>query len=442
LRNIFLTLLLSSISFAQLAEKDKAELAFKNIVKNPGFENGVSSWVKTGSATLSASTSTPALGNGKAIVDFSASSEYMRSAAATVPAGLYGKNCLAKFKYNGGGTADIYYRVTDGTNTIAGYTATSTSYNITSAVSTWTDSLDLTFPCPTSGSLKLELESAGNAAALSIDDVYIGENFRLGNVAQAELVGTLTYAAASNCVWIKNSTMANFSADTDCSTPTVTGGLSAPGTKIPAFVMSNVKPGNYFIRARAVYFAESTTDCLWRIYDGTNEVSKKYNMYDGARFNDVIGQITYTTPQTNVTFNIQAAVIAGPNNCRIDASSAQSSDLFFEVYRYPLTSETVVSANIPYQGGTLTYPNTTNCQWSTTSASPTFAGFSADTDCGTQSVNGNVSATATKIPGFLVNSLEAGKYMVIAQGQLFANSGDCEYRLHDGTSASGYAATY
>jgi hypothetical protein len=92
---------------------------------------------------------------------------------------------------------------------------------------------------PSSGSLSLRLVSvASNEPEVTIDDCYLGlaEGFNVGEVSQAELVGTLTYAVTTNCSWSTTSgSYANFSADTDCPTPTTTGSLEYVGSKLPAF---------------------------------------------------------------------------------------------------------------------------------------------------------------------------------------------------------------
>lgn len=416
---------------------------YTNILSNYGFEDGTSGWAATGSASFTQSSTNPAFGVYKALVDFSAASEYFRSDATTIPQGLYGKNCFARFRYSGGGTADIYYRVTDGTNTLAGYTATSTSFKITSAASTWTDSLDLTFPCPSSGSVKLEFESAGNAASLSIDDTYIGENFKVGSVAQAELVGTWKTPTTANCAWSSTSgTMAAFSADTDCPAPTVSGGVTATATKLPAFKIANAKPGNYYIVANGNFRAvTATTECEFSLNDGTNTVGFA-NTYTGEadRQNVIPAYFTLASGQTDWTVNVFGKKVSGAGTCEISAQS-NAFELNFQVYRFPLSSEVAVSANVPYQGGKATMVGKTSCAM--TSSSGSWSNFTNDADCNDFTFTGGLtSCTNAKTPCAKAASLEAGKYLVIATGIYTSDTSTAgNFRISDGTNFGG-ASTF
>lgn len=434
---------LTTLAFAQFKDVDKQELAFKNIIKNSGFENGITSWSKTGSATLTSSTSNPAQGKMKGVVDFSAAGEFLRTATTTIPEGLYGKNCYARFRYSGGGTADIYYRVTDGTNTLAGYTSTSTSFKITTAASSWTDSLDLAFPCPSSGGLRLELESAGNAAALSIDDIYIGENFRVGTVAQAEFVGGMEQTAAAGCNYGQNTSsgLSNYVAlgsGSGCNAWSTTGSISATGTNSHTAIMSSPKPGTYIVQIAGLFQSTAPNSCMFRLSDGTNTYQPQGITHTGTTtmgFNTLTFHVTYTAGQSNTTFTIQSSDDHA-GTCKLE-NTVSGLNVSWKFYRFPLASDTVVSAGVPYQGGTLSYPTTANCSWDNTSSS--YANFAADTDCGTQTVTGNVQATATKIPGFAVASLEAGTYLVLVQGTAAGPATqNHSIRITDGTNTSGY----
>lgn len=423
---------------------------YTNILDNPSFEDGISNYAVTGSASLTQSSTNPAFGTYKAIVDFSAAGEFFRNTTQTLPQGLYGKNCIVRFRYNGGGTSDIYYRVTDGTNTLAGYTSTSTQFKITTAASNWTDSLDLTFPCPSSGGLRLEFESAGNAAALSVDDIYIGENFKVGSVAQAELVGTLKYAGTPFCTWESGygtgGAFTNYNADTDCPTPSTTGSLVYAGTKIPAATMNNVKPGRYMVVVSGnPYIDGATTSCRWAIGDGTTNagIVGGYGMSTASSpMGAMSASFEYATAQSSITWQIKAVRTSGASDCEVYNSETTTNSLEFQVYRFPLTSETAVSANVPYQGGTLTYAGTTNCSWSTSSSS--YTALSADTDCATPTVTGNLTAAGTKIPGAVAASLEAGSYAVLISGLYSMNTSGtaCFAEVFDGTNSSGFSNMY
>ena len=435
---------LSISAFAQLRSIEKQEFPYESIVVNGGFEANTSDWTPTGSATIVHSTTTPARGLGKGIVDFTASGEFLRSTLVSSPTGY--KNCLAKFKYNGGGTSDIYYRVTDGTNTLAGYTSASTQFKISSAVTTWTDSLDLTFPCPSSGSVRLELESAGNAAALSIDDVYIGENFRVGTVQQANLYGKIRYVATASCAWSANSaSFTNFPADTDCATGVLTGQAVDPGSKIPALKFNNIPAGQLVVIATGAFqrvASASDYEAHFRMSDGTNNSSSSsvYMETTSAGINGqtIIGTFNYSTAQGATTIQMQAKNSAGSIQIPTSADDFEMTALFF-----PSQADTVVSANVPYQGGTLSYSPSGSCAWATTSTGG-YASFPADTDCSSPSVTGIISAPATKKPSMVATSLEAGSYLVLVQSRYSTSTSgvECKATISDGSSVSGFSANY
>lgn len=438
----YLFLLLSFVAHAQLTSVNQQSLPFYSIVKNSGFENGKANWTAT-AGSFTVSSNNPISGKYRGEIDFSASSQYLRSELVDIPKGLWGKNCLARFKYGGGGTADIYYRVTDGTNTLAGYTATSTSFKITTAPSVTSDSLDMAFPCPATGAqLRIEFEAAGNAAQLLIDDVYIGENFRVGTVAQAELVGTIKIDGCSSFWSTTSGSYGDFSVNTGCSY-TTTGKISNPSTMLPGFNLSGA-PGNYMIVATGLpaYLSTAASTCGYRMTDGT-DTSIEENV--GTLINSGQSNLSFSILKSttfSTQFRIQAKRINGTGNCETYGLGTNSYPLTFKVYRFPLAADTVVSAGVPYQGGSLIYPGTTNCNWESTSG--TWANFAADTDCPTPTVTGNVQAPGTKIPGMTVASLEAGEYMVVLNAHKYIDgASSCSWRISDGTNTSatliGYA---
>lgn len=93
--------------------------------------------------------------------------------------------------------------------------------------------------------------------------------------------------------------------------------------------------------------------------------------------------------------------------------------------------------------GTITYPGTASCVWSTTST--TYANFGADTDCGTAVATGAASLPGTKIPGITFASLPPGNYYFVAQGGIYTSISTTHsgfYRFSDGTNTSGDSLTY
>jgi hypothetical protein len=91
--------------------------------------------------------------------------------------------------------------------------------------------------------------------------------------------------------------------------------------------------------------------------------------------------------------------------------------------------------------GQIKLDSAVNCAWSTTSA--TYATFSADSDCPSQTVsNGQVSSVAAKTPTFTLSGA-AGKYVVFVKSLFLttrtsSNTG-CDFSVSDGTNRNGTA---
>jgi hypothetical protein len=156
----------------------------------------------------------------------------------------------------------------------------------------------------------------------------------------AQLYGTLTYAAIANCTWSVTSTsFINFPADTDCPTPTVTGNLIAPATKIPAFVLPAGAPkGTYKIVSRGGFGGGASGGRLQylRFSDGTNVTTSGiiYMSNTIANLPEASGQFTYDSPLiTNTTIQAQGSSSSGAMD--IYNGSTGSMALTFEVYYFP-----------------------------------------------------------------------------------------------------------
>lgn len=444
IRFLLLGLLTTTLGFAQLNDNDRQELLQKNILVNAGFENGKQRWTASG-GTFTAITSGVGTGKGAVTWDSSSASQTLTSTAVTLPSGFYGKNGVASCAIKGAAAVTHTIQAYDGTNILA-------SQTITSSTTAFARS-SVNFIMPSSGSISLRIVSvASNEASISVDDCFLGlaEGFNIGDVSQATLVGTLKYAATNNCQWSGSSgSFANFSADTDCPSASVTGNASAPGTKIPAIVLNNLPPGKYLVNFQGkVYSSAALGACSYRLSDGTNVSGNSASYLGSAGTAGPIsalalsGVFDYSVAQSSVTIQAQQMLYSGGGSCNINNDVTSSGDFEVQVFRFPSATEQAYRPESQDQYGSLTYAAASNCSWVTSSGS--YTNLSADTDCSTPTVSGVVSAPGTKIPGFVVNNLPAGKYLVTAQGKI-QNDGSgnaCYFRLHDGTNASGYGGVY
>lgn len=336
----------------------------KNYIKNSTCDKNVNDITKTGSATLSASSSSPIKGAKSCAINASASTETITWAAFTSENELKGQNCEAKFKYSGDASLYKAYVKFGSTQVTSSLQLTNAGSNVVPA--------SLNFPCgDNSSSLTFVLEATGDGAAITVDDVYMGLSTNVGtSQGVATLYGTARYAGTTNCDWSTTSaTFASFSTDSDCPTPTVTGGVTAPSTKVPGIRLQNAPPGEYLIIAQNVgsstagntSFVCSTTGgtptrpvCGYRFNDGTTAFGGAH--FDGVATGQttgslqyITGNISYTSAQSDITIQIQADAAGDgtTDTAHVDVSTA-GRDIKFLVYRFPTTSEVAVRNPVLY----------------------------------------------------------------------------------------------
>lgn len=336
MKNLLLVLLLlPSVVFGALAA-DKQDLPQINLLQNVGFENGQAKWKKSAGGTWAVVTSGSNLlvDSASLTFDAAASADYVESALYLVPESLKGKPCLASIEQKGA-DSNLELRVLDGSNVVLAQIGLASSNKIN-------------FNCPSSGSIKLRIHATGNAALVALDKAHLGSSTELFQVSQANHKGTLKYAFAANCAWsVTSATYASFSADTDCSSPSVTGVLSAPATKIPAFKMDVIAGNVYRVTAKGMFNA-TTGYNSFRFSDGTDATDLAGGAFGTTGVveenSGIISAIYKPTTSGLKTIEIQAK---GPNgnDSTIEASTAAGEvDLVFEVEEYPSQNQVVVSS--------------------------------------------------------------------------------------------------
>ena len=212
----------------------------------------------------------------------------------------------------------------------------------------------------------IAITSTGTTGTVKLDDAFVGTSAPFQGVNGAKLVGTLNYSPTANCIWQTTSaTFANFAADTDCSTPTVTGNIKAPSTKIPAIVLpAGSQSGTYLITAKAMFYKGTAGYASYRFSDGTNYVNAGSSSYaDNTATGIISGQITYSTSiNSDTTIQIQGKT--GTGNLSV-YSNETTDGLYIEVYYFPPESKIYSQASQDYD-------------W--TSYTPTFTGFGTTTN--------------------------------------------------------------
>lgn len=336
---ILLTLILfNNIAFAQNAPSQKAYQPPVSLLENGGFESGKAGWTNSG-GTFAIVTSGSNLLWDKASATFDASSsgQYIQSKLYTVPVGLYGGNCAASIDYLGGDTNLKLVALDGSANVLATRTFESAA--------TEKRSFGISFPCPSSGTFRIRLESLANAAIVAVDKAKLGE-FDTVQIGTPKLYGTLRSEAVTNCEWqitVGNVALANFPADTDCNNPTVTGEVTAPGTKVPGLVVQG--PGDFLITMQGKLRHNSAADGTYtiRLSNGTQHSNVAEGvLIDTSGFSAATTGGTYTfsitLPTGSHTLQLQGSTFNATLSLN-NTTGADQTGLNFVVYKYPSQQE-------------------------------------------------------------------------------------------------------
>jgi hypothetical protein len=321
-------------------------LSNENILSDGGFENGGTGWTASG-GSYSPTTSTAAnveRGSKAGDWDSSAAAQTLVSETIAIPAGMYGRNGVVSCAFKAAsGTATHTLTANDGTNDLV------TGQTIASSTSSY-QRTSVNFIFPSSGNIKVKIASvASNEPEVFIDGCYLGlaDGFNLMQVSQAQYVGSVSAPGTTSCSWSTTSTtFTNFSAVAACPVPTADGSVSAPATKILGVLIPNYAPGEYLIIANAA-FTRSNVDQypFFRFSDGTNVTTEQASYVSGASYiqgGNLIGRIRNTTPQANVTIQVQARVSVSTASAFIDATTYPTN---ISIYRFPLSTDQAFRAD-------------------------------------------------------------------------------------------------
>lgn len=178
----------------------------------------------------------------------------------------------------------------------------------------------------------------------------------------AQWIGNIDYGYASNCDWNStSSSFTDFSADTDCNTPTVTGSVTAPGTKIPAVIVpvDDTEAHYIFVVSGYTRTGGGTDACAIRATDGTDH--SKQVFADAGATPDYQREFRIKfSSKGSKTVKLQMKSESGADSCRLVANLA-AREFSIDVYK---------------MGGTGSAGAVIN-EWQ--SYTPTFQGFGTPT---------------------------------------------------------------
>lgn len=427
------------------ADKEEAYLYYKNKIVNPGFENGTTNWTAS-AGTFSATTSTSDIGEGARAGSWNASaaSQTLSANTYTIERALRGANGYAKCEFRTTAT-DYKIQVHDGTNVIVEQTIVPSTNYLEQGVN---------FVFPSSGTARLRVISASDAADIFLDDCYLGQAPNISSVNMNTYYGGVRFAGVTNCNWSATNTggFVNFATDDDCTGRVLYGNATGPadtaGNRKPEVTFSTLPSGRYKVIMTSATLLSNSSGALAyngvRISDGTNNSpASAMNLPTGDTTRlyaqNVVWNVNYTTAQSNITFRAQANASASGG---VDIQTTNSNqDFEIHVFKIGNTeaafrADTVATSWAGYHDST--------CQWSTTSTS--FVTPAADGSCGfTERSNtnfGTVASTGSRTPGITFTPLRPGKYRVCATTQLLNDTtfAYARLRLHDGTNTLGEAS--
>ena len=427
---ITLLLLLASGFAFSLNEYDKSQIAFRNLLVNGGFEAHLADWTAS-AGTVAHDTSSPLAGNGSGQWTPGGSGRTFRTALYSVPAGLQSQNCLARFTHMGNAAGDYKAEVLDGSSNVLA------TLNLPAATTAINSALH--FVCPSSGSIRLSIESlVASPAQIELDNVHLGENILIGEAGMAGFVGSAYFPSTASCNWTRSTTsLGAFSTTSACPAPTVEsnpgpGTISTTDANLPQITVSALPPGRYMVVATATLVSDTNAhkNCL-ALYDGTTATGTTCMMGTATEPSSLtlVGNFSYTTT-ANKTFSLIGS--AASNSATILNDDSAPVRTSFVIYRFPSANEQVstiesqgwyvdaaISGANPDLGtsNVTSYTGVTNSSLSLTqhsgSAAVQIACASTEESSGTTCSSGNESV------GISFSVPKAGVYRACAQFGVF-----------------------
>jgi len=359
-------------TFEATIEQVRAGIHY-NILKdsNPGLEDGVTTpFTASGSPTAFAvETTATNVGFGAVALAWdSSAAETLNSTLVSIPPGLYGQQCEARFWVKGGSEL-LTFKVTDGTNELAS--------RVMSTPSVYKEEI-LTFVCPSSGSVDIEIAASADAPVAYFDDFYIGESLNDALISQGStLVASAYYAPVAGCnPSINSATFVDVPALGSCPPMTVvheTQTVNVVDDDTLNIVFDNLSAGTYTITSFAhMESPDSLAVIGMRIASSTGAFGNtclSQVATNGPSNHRMICTLTETlTSSQAVTYRLQAFETGASAGLVLNDDGGGTRQTEFHVKRWaaPINQRAIipemqgwfVSANLG--GGNVIIGNTTN----------------------------------------------------------------------------------
>lgn len=434
---ILLIFLFPLLTLATLSDVDKAFIPGKNLLSNPGFENGKANIAATDLTDISvvSSGSNLLIGRNSITWNSDGAAQYLRH-SITIPYGVGGTNgvgsCLIMTP---SGTATHTIDVYDGSNILA-------TENVISSTTPVRMSVNFIFPAGNSTLYLRILSVAADEPSITIDDCYLGaaDGFNIGSVGQASFIGSAYIAGTTNCsAWTRtNTALGAVASDVDCPGPTVEtnpgpGVIQTTDADLPRFTVNGLPPGYYEVLISHGGLNSSASNVnYYAINDGTTTSVATVGESGGTNQQAVTrGYFSYTTAG-NRTFELYTGSSAGTVTIN---NNITSRNIYFSIKRYPLSQEQVFTASQLANSWSGYHDNT--CSWARTDAA--YGDPATDASCGlSERTNSNFGTVtgANSLPSITFTPKKAGRYFICSSASVVgATSGaDIAMRLWDGTN--------
>ena len=408
-----------------------------NIVPDGSFEaTAVATyWTKTGSDTLTLTTSGANLifGTGTGTYTAAASGNTLSSSTVAVPKGLQGQSCYAEIYYlYAGTTGDYSFQIDDGAGNLLA-SAVSLPQATTPRLAT------INYPCGT-GNNRLQIKSnVASPSAIYLDNAYMGGTKNVGTAQQAILVGGAVVTGCS-VGWAQTGTSFTTTwttTPTGC-TPALFGAAQSAGNQA-GIKFASLPPGDYMIQYEGtIYQNIGNKNSYFQFTDGTN-TSREISTLSTTANIQVPGinhSFSYTAAQSNVTWQIQAKTDSG-GSAQVFGTTANPGT--FKLWYFPSSAQQAVKVDqtpASYSG----VLSQAGGGWTNNSAYSTFGDYTVATTSTTltniQSRNITCVAESTKLPAITCTLPKTGLYQICANPSIYSNVANASTytRLVDGSA--------
>ena len=412
-----------------------------NFVLNPNAQTNVANVTLT-NATATRSTTTPLVATSEWNVTVTSANGTAAWATRSFDAGMKNQNCEARFTYRGF-QATSKAQIKQGANVVAELVLTPSATDPRIA--------SINFPCGdlSSATTFVITDTATLAGTNEIGGIYVGLATNQANVAQAEFVGSVQMYGCSTDTTTSGTVGVNwesFPAVSGCSFSTK-GKALAPTTNIPAIRFTNLPAGNYQIvttgsygRTGALgytYFRVRTTDNAFISEAGMVGTNTNESFYlTGATYNLQITNSGAKTIEIQGLNNGSSRAVVG-----VTGAINTFDNSTISVYRFPSSSELVVTPETQNVWGAVKYNGNTDFGGTSTSyAAVPDSGLGARSLLGNAQLAGSACGLSSGDTGFCLQNVPPGKYEVSANISAgpspTAVNDTCQYRIevNDGST--------